>query len=413
MEPVQEKANTEVNKTAKRKERRQSKSVPLSKKSRNEANEIAPVYILENGLRKVEPYYYNHHTYAKQRWLGRTLYNVFSTEFNDKAPGFYKKAIEDGSITVNGMKQSVDYIICNSDLIENKTHRHEPPVTDSKIGIVFEDDELVIIDKPGSIPVHPTGRYRHNTCQHILKYEMGYQSLNFVNRIDRLTSGLVILAKTKEATAKMTKQIRERDVKKVYFARVKGEFKYETYECNAKIETVSHKVGVNVVSESGKDCCTFFEFVSFNGITSLVKCYPKTGRTHQIRVHLQYLGYPIANDPVYNNSAWGENVSKGGIDTKNTKELINSVTKKIFAKEDDVDKFDGCVGCSGTRKDPKPENLSIYLHSFRYETEGWSYETPLPAWAVDGWNGDTDIDERFWKHGGLWDGEAVGEWEEN
>eukprot|EP00842_Homolaphlyctis_polyrhiza_P000960 jgi/Hompol1/1865/HPOL_003760-RA len=138
---------------------------------RNEPNSSPPVYLIENGLRKVKPYPFVYQTYAKERWLGRTIFDVFQREFHDRPPEYYKRAIEAGTITVNGNSVGLDYIVRNSDLIENSIHRHEPPVTDTDVQIVHRADSMLIINKPSSIPVHPTGRYRHNTVLHILQFE--------------------------------------------------------------------------------------------------------------------------------------------------------------------------------------------------------------------------------------------------
>lgn len=139
-------------------------------------------------------------------------------------------------------------IVRNGDQISHRTHKHEPPVTSRPVKIVFEDDELCVIDKPSGIPVHPTGRYRFNTVVMILKHEQHKNvhrkceeliqliglSLLFLflkltqfkacNRLDRLTSGLMFLAKSGKGADKMGALLRDREVKKEYIARVKGEF---------------------------------------------------------------------------------------------------------------------------------------------------------------------------------------------
>jgi RluA family pseudouridine synthase len=236
----------ETTKETKRKERTK-KPVPKSKKQRSEEIESQPEYIIENGLRKVVPYDYVFSTYAKLRWLNSTILDIFTREFNYfRSPVYYKWAIEKGQIRVNGNVVSCDYVVQNSDLVETSNHRHEPPIADGKIQIVHEDDDLLVVSKPCSFPVHPTGKYRHNTLLHVLKYEMGYkETLHFVNRIDRLTSGLVLIAKSKEKASQMGKTMTERNIKKTYLARVKGKFEYDRIECNEPIATLSHKVSIS------------------------------------------------------------------------------------------------------------------------------------------------------------------------
>ena len=123
--------------------------------------------------------------------------------------------------------------------------------------------------------------------------EQGFKDLHTVHRIDRLTSGLLLYARNSSKAKEMSEQIRTRVVKKEYFCRVEGNFPDELITCQEPISIASEKIGVCIVSSKGKDCHTDFQKLSYNGQTSLVLCKPKTGRMHQIRVHLQFLGHPI------------------------------------------------------------------------------------------------------------------------
>lgn len=390
----------------------------LSKKFRADAVDVPPAYDLSSvsGLRKVAPYDYVFSCYSKGRWLDRTILDVFSSEFNYfRNVDFYRYAIEAGVVKINGETVRPEYVIQNSDLVETSNHRHEPPVTSELPIVVFEDEEMLVVSKPCSYPMHPTGKYRHNTLLHVLRYEMGYtQQLYLVNRIDRLTSGLCLIAKTKEMAGRLGEMMRDRTVKKTYLARVRGEFPAGVTECNEPIFTLSPKVAVNIVAPEGKPCTTLFTRLSFNGLTSLVKCEPLTGRTHQIRVHLQYLGHPIANDPQYGGSdAWGPGLGKGGIDQDKRSELLERFSRTMYPDLNGVEydpSYKGCTDCKRDRVDPLPEQLSLWLHSVRYEGEGWMYETPYPEWAQEGYRGDFEmnIKERFWETGGHWDGLIVG-----
>ncbi|KAH9269400.1 RNA pseudouridylate synthase domain-containing protein 2 [Batrachochytrium salamandrivorans] len=372
---------------------------PMSKKVRNQPNSAPPEYLLENGLRKVKPYLYVYQTYAKQRWLGLTIFQVFEKEFHDRPTEFYKQAIEKGKIRVNGAAVPLTYVIKNSDLVENTVHRHEPSVTDCPIDIVHQSDSILVVNKPGSIPVHPTGRYRHNTVIHLLEFEYKMQNLFLINRIDRLTSGLLLIARDKDVAASMMREMRERQVKKTYLARVKGEFPAEEVECNEPIETVQFKVGVNIVSPTGKPCSTHFKRLSYNGLTSVVQCEPKTGRTHQIRVHLQFSRTSYCQ----RSNLWVFFVGEDAL-------LIPDASLKVagdIVDDIDVDPLSNCGECRFVRSDPIPEQLVIWLHSWKYEGDsGWKFEAPRPDWADDAYEGDRQLVDRFWAYGGLWDGKA-------
>lgn len=125
----------------------------------------------EQQLRRVRPYYWHYITSGKQRWDGRTLVDVFTTEFRDRPPEFYHKAVGSGKMLVNGVPSTLDVVVHTSDVIEHWAHKHEPPVSLEPIRIVHRNDSLLVVNKPAGIPVHPTGRYRHNSILHILRME--------------------------------------------------------------------------------------------------------------------------------------------------------------------------------------------------------------------------------------------------
>lgn len=121
-------------------------------------------------------------------------------------------------------------------------------------------------------------------------------------------------------------------LEKEYVCRVEGEFPEEEVICEQPI-LVSFKIGLCRVNPNGKECKTVFQRLSFNGKTSVVRCLPVTGRTHQIRVHLQYLGFPILNDPIYGSSAWGPHRGKGGLLEKSDEELLKALVEEHRAQE--------------------------------------------------------------------------------
>lgn len=192
----------------------------------------------------------------------------------------------------------------------------------------------------------------------------------------------------------------------------------------------------------GKPCETVFQRLSYNGRSSVVQCRPLTGRTHQIRVHLQFLGHPILNDPIYNSTAWGPSRGQGGHIPKTDEELLRDLVAEHQAKESlsmldlcDSDlapglidstapssglgttaqKIDGvaeaasqhldtpekaakadvnqetdplCAECRVLRQDPLPQDLVMFLHALRYKGPDFEYVSPIPAWAQDDWQED-------------------------
>lgn len=355
-------------------------------------------YIIDGRLRRVNPYFFTYLTYCKMRWRDKKLLDIFVEEFRDRDAEYYKKTIAAGQVTLNKKIATLDSIVRNGDLISHRCFRREPPVTSKEIKIVHEDDEIVVIDKPSGIPVHPTGRYRFNTITKVFQHEMN-KTVHPCNRLDRLTSGLMFLGKTSKGAEKLVKQIRERSVKKEYIARVIGEFPPdEDITVSQPLRTVSHKHGLNRVDTvNGKEAETIFRRVSYDpdSNTSIVKCLPQTGRTHQIRVHLQFIGHPIANDPIYSNSfVWGENLGKNNEgDDEEVIARLDRIGKDRAAsswinpsESGEVLTGEICeVSGLPLYTDPGLNDLELWLHAYKYEAEdkSWSYKTQYPDWAIN------------------------------
>lgn len=284
-------------------------------------------YYFENGLRKVYPYHYTFASYVKGRWVGKTALEVFTKDFHGTETEEYIDSIESGKVLVNGKPTSFEYKVKDGDYLEHTLHRHENPVVGSPLEIIADTEDLIVINKPSSIPCHPCGRYRFNSIAFILGKEYGYSNLRNLYRLDRLTSGVLILGKTAKVTRKFEDEIANRQVQKEYVCRVVGEFPEGEVVCEQPLSILNFKVSLIRVDPKGKPSKTIFRRYSYNGKTSVVKCFPLTGRTHQIRVHLQYLGHPIVNDPLYNSPAFGPNRGKGGEFSKSLKEVVEEITK--------------------------------------------------------------------------------------
>eukprot|EP00927_Polykrikos_kofoidii_P032635 TRINITY_DN27740_c0_g1_i1.p1 TRINITY_DN27740_c0_g1~~TRINITY_DN27740_c0_g1_i1.p1 ORF type:complete len:628 (-),score=84.41 TRINITY_DN27740_c0_g1_i1:84-1967(-) len=601
------------------------------KRKRNVAppkeEELPPQYefVWSDGvlLRLVKPYKYCFRTFAKARWIGRSLHEVCATEFGARTPEYYREAIVNGRLRVDGQTVLPDYVICNGDAITHETSRHEPPVLASvgqiivaqtptsgeedetkrpaamgvaskvvapdggelvvgPITIVSETEELVGVDKPPTVPVHPSGAYHHNTLLHILsheqpKWQKGVSCcLHAVHRLDRLTSGLVLLAKTPVVARRICAEIAEGKVRKEYLARVRGRFprlvfgdgqsdgsrvaetsaitcdslnqsvaapltptkpklarvlpphwlvatlhhvesaedlresiqfveqseggdvgdgrkgdcagggsdgmvgtggvkkqrkidgsstttrhsvsavgsassldtpqdggglgsglSYTSLTLSADgavrmecpLRCVSHRDGVHECHPDGRSAVTIFSFAGYDAAsdTSLIRCTPLTGRTHQIRVHLLQLGFPIANDPCYGGDGASGNrngVSEAGaVVPPGGSCVVGDVFSANISSAPMVDKAqdegivtahgdettrgdifgdggggDSVVGTESKRDSdggdrclvgtPAPAFTEtqlrcrgIWLHALRYSGPGFSMATSPPPWA--------------------------------
>lgn len=179
-------------------------------------------------LRLVEPYPYTFSTFAKARWVGRSVFDVYSTEFGSYPSSYYETAITQGRILVSDRKVNCCYRIKGGDVLSHTVHRHEPGVAVQSPNpphatVIQETEDLLAVDKPGTLPVHPCGGYHVQSLMAMLEKHYGSRFYT-IHRIDRLTSGLVILGKTSAVAQGWGRSIMNRDCEKIYLARVKGQF---------------------------------------------------------------------------------------------------------------------------------------------------------------------------------------------
>ncbi|THD20768.1 RNA pseudouridylate synthase domain-containing protein 2 [Fasciola hepatica] len=417
-------------------------------------------YYFENQFRKVFPYVFTFKAYAKRRWIDRTITDILDSEFNFSSMNLIVSCIcnttcleqdlrcKSGEIQVNGQKVTPDYRIRDTDLICHRVHRHELPVLNTRISFIHEDDDVLVFSKPASIPVHPCGQYTLNSMVHILAKEYNRRPLRFVHRLDRMTSGVMIAAKNYDASLRIATQIGEREVKKFYICRTDGLFpnaigsqnnsvldlhsddQTGVVVCTEPLGPLCCKMGLHAVipaTEGGKSARTHFIRLAYDAAThtSLVLCRLYTGRTHQIRVHLQFLGYPIVEDPLYNSTDWGPEKGKGAQYGMPIEEVIQRIsasrTPAAYVKEDEGERqkmdsfgadptpyerfvarvhrdrsaldstvqdqliasFDpNCPDCQTCYRDPEMRQLVLQLHAYRYTGSDWTYTAPLPEWAM-------------------------------
>ena len=193
---------------------------------------------------------------------------------------------------MNGKVVDETYKIQNGDCISHTIHRHEPPVSSRPVKVIHHNPEtgLIIIDKPAGIPVHAAGRYHQNSIVTILRLEHGFADVSPCNRLDRLTSGVMMLGLNKSIAKAMHVQLSERSVRKEYYCRVSGKFPEREITVDKPISTVSPKHGLNRLKADGKPSTTVFRRVFYDEKKdqSVVLAKPLTGRTHQIRYVLQF-----------------------------------------------------------------------------------------------------------------------------
>jgi len=244
--------------------------------------------------------------------------DIYLTQVVEDIPSrsFVKKLIDDGRVTVNGKTTKVNYKMVEGDKVKAEVNpaewaRHDIEGQDIPLDIFYEDDDIAIINKPIGITVHPAAGNKSGTLVNALVHH--FEQLSDVNgdvrpgivhRLDRDTSGLLVIAKTNVAHARLGRQFEKHTVMKRYVALVQGKVQFDQGMVDVNLKRhVKYHDQRQVDKESGersKEAVTLYEVLKRNpNKTTLVALYPQTGRTHQLRVHMAHLGHPILGDDKY------------------------------------------------------------------------------------------------------------------
>ncbi|MDD4070127.1 MAG: RluA family pseudouridine synthase [Candidatus Izemoplasmatales bacterium] len=220
-----------------------------------------------------------------------------------------KKLIDEGQVTINQEPVKASYKVKIDDLIEiNEVDLSETTVVPVKMNldIVYEDDDVLVINKPSGMVVHPApGHYQDTLVNGLLWHIKSLSDINgdmrpgIVHRIDKDTSGLLMVAKNNLAHDILAKELQTKKTKREYIALVEGVINNKRGRINAPIGRDKKNRLKMAVTSDGKAAVTNFEVIETFSDSSLIKCILETGRTHQIRVHMQYINHPLVNDFVY------------------------------------------------------------------------------------------------------------------
>lgn len=423
------------------------------------------VYYFENGLRKVNPYYFTYITNVKSRWIGKTVYDIFTEELGQEADiieaEISKKLIyvesdkgkKCGTTVIEGLDQLNERKIQSHDLIYNSKHVHEPSVPQGEpatgnsqsqrrtdVQIIFENHELLVVNKPSGVPTHPKSNFRYNSVTEILKHDLDLENVWPCHRLDKVTSGVLILGISKESGRKYLDIIStKRDqISKQYVARVRGKFPREEFIINCPIFLLNISGGYIMPTSARNipgNSTTIFKRLIYNEELneSVVLCKPITGRMHQIRIHLRNIGHPIVNDYEYNPinitskrqpinklknqielELYNEVFQKYPCFTKHHQEIPNAISdidiltlsgfENVELQKQILNLRDIRLACIDSMKnqynktcktcqrklfdsDTDTSELEIWLHALRYEytapesENSFCYETDMPSWS--------------------------------
>lgn len=220
-----------------------------------------------------------------------------------------QKLIKDELVTVNNKIVNSNYKIKENDIInisDELDYEINVEPENLPLDIVYEDDDLLVINKASGMVVHPAPGHYTKTLVNALLYKFNLTSgektrPGIVHRLDKDTSGLMLVAKNEYTHEKLSSMIANKEVERHYLAIVDGVIKHDTGTIDAPIgRDINNRQKMAVTAENSKEAITHFKVLERFKNNTLLECILETGRTHQIRVHLSYIGYPVNNDPTYN-----------------------------------------------------------------------------------------------------------------
>ncbi len=221
------------------------------------------------------------------------------------------KRIE-GGITLNGRNATVIEKVFEGDTLTVTVTDREPsnivPVN-MPLSVLYEDEDIIVVNKMRSMPTHPTGNHQKDTLANAVMYHLGENSVfHAITRLDSDTSGVVLIAKHTMAAAFLAEEIKRKRIKKKYIAVVNGCSDPEEGIISAPIKRREEGCAIRCVASDGKEAISQYKTIQKANGLSLLELSPVTGRTHQLRVHMSYIGTPIYGDSMYGAPQKGEKI---------------------------------------------------------------------------------------------------------
>ncbi|SFJ38647.1 sulfurtransferase [Planctomicrobium piriforme] len=234
------------------------------------------------------------------RFDGLTLLQFVQQYHPHLGDEYWAQVCNSGRIRQNGQPVPADHIVRGGEQFAHLQPEGAEPDVNADIRILHEDEALVIVQKPAPLPMHPCGRFNRNSLQWILNSVYAPLKLRPAHRLDANTTGVVVCCKTKYFSQRVQPQFERHEVEKTYQVRVQGIVPWEEFTCDAAISREPTDCGGRDITDDGLAAVTNFERVRvLDDGSTLLRAYPLSGRTNQIRLHLWHLGFPVVGDPLY------------------------------------------------------------------------------------------------------------------
>ena len=249
---------------------------------------------------------------------GTKRIDAYISENTELSRTAVQRLIEEDKITINGNKEKPSYKVQKGDIIEieeENAKEIELKAQEIPLEVLYEDNDIIVVNKPKGMVVHPANGNPDGTlvnaimaiCKDSLSGIGGEIRPGIVHRLDKNTSGAIIIAKNDKAHINLSEQLKNHEIKKTYIALVRGVVKENNATINMPIGRSKKDRKKMDVEKNGKEAITHFKVLKRYTDCTLLEINIETGRTHQIRVHLAHIGYPIIGDDVYSNgkNKWG------------------------------------------------------------------------------------------------------------
>ena len=242
---------------------------------------------------------------------GERIDRYLSEELADRSRSYIQKLIKENYVTVNQKPVKANYRLSLGDRVEiDLPEAKEPDIRpeDIPLDILYEDKDIIIVNKPKQMVVHPAPGHYSQTLVNALMYHCGFElsGINgtmrpgIVHRIDMDTTGSLVACKNDMAHQSLSKQLKEHSIRRIYVAIVHGNIKEEDGTVNAPIgRHPTERKKMSIHSRNGREAITHYQVLERFGNYTYIQCELETGRTHQIRVHMASLGHPLLGDMVY------------------------------------------------------------------------------------------------------------------